>query len=502
MQMWPYDVGVVDELTPLDEASATLRDKAIKSAGLPSQVTDFLAEKLPGRRIVLPRDTALYEKARKTFNARYDVIFPGAVVYCAQEGDVSVCIDAATRFAVPFRIRASGHSFGGASSLAGGIVVDISAMKSIRMLPQQEVYVEAGCNMSDLQKTLNSVQLQLPTGGSPVAIAGFMQGGGFSNLVSRTLGMQSDSVTGIWMMLAQKTVVRASESVNHDLWWAVRGGTGGNFGVLLAATYRLHPARESIRWSCSLALPDHASRATAIAALAALQDIVLSSGPEFNAAVDMRYWPEYAGGVPETLRLYVAGNYYGNSSDLESILRPLTRLLNGGNFQFHSHNKRLPLLRKARFTSGLNAQDWTNLVESYADHANLHSVLTIDVWGGAINSYPVESSAFVHRDAVFNIYVTGFWEGETEEAQMQTYLKHWEHALEPVWTGGIYQNFADPDLADYARHYWARAYPALAACKQKYDPGNLFVTDQAVVGSNRPVSWPPRVAESLRQPIQ
>ncbi len=216
----------------------------------------------------------------------------------------------------------------------------------------------------------------------------------------------------------------------------------------------------------------------------------------------MRYWPEYAGGVPETLRLYVAGNYYGNSSDLESILRPLTRLLNGGNFQFHSHNKRLPLLRKARFTSGLNAQDWTNLVESYADHANLHSVLTIDVWGGAINSYPVESSAFVHRDAVFNIYVTGFWEGETEEAQMQTYLKHWEHALEPVWTGGIYQNFADPDLADYARHYWARAYPALAACKQKYDPGNLFVTDQAVVGSNRPVSWPPRVAESLRQPIQ
>ncbi len=503
MHIWPYDPCLRDESNDLVEQSdSRLRADVEKSIGLPSEVTDYLRKMMPGRRIVLPQDATLYDKARKTFNARYDGLFPGAVVYCAQDQDIGVCIEAATKFNVPFRIRTSGHSFGGSSSLMGGIVVDISAMRSIRMLPRQEIYVEAGCNMEMLQRNLSLSNHQLPTGGAPVGVGGFMQGGGFSNATSRSLGMNCDNVTGIWMMLADKSITHASECLNHDLWWAVRGGTGGNFGVLLAATYRLHPARESRRWSCSLTISSSADHAVAIAALSMLQDIVLATGPEFNASVDIRYWSRHAGGTPEVLRMYVWGNYYGCETELEKVIHPLKKLLSGGAFDFLQHNKRLPLLRKARLTSALDKQDWTSLVADYVEHCNIHSTLTIDVWGGAINTYPIESSAFIHRDAIFNIYVTGFWNDEDEELKLRSYLDRWDHALQPVWTGGIYQNFADPDATDYTRQYWGKAYAALAACKQKFDPSNLFKTSQGVVASTRPVTWPPKVARCLGQPIQ
>jgi FAD/FMN-containing dehydrogenase len=163
------------------------------------------------------------------------------------------------------------------------------------------------------------------------------------------------------------------------------------------------------------------------------------------------------------------------------------------------------VLRQSRLVTELSAAAWKTLVDDFADHANANSNLTVTAWGGAINSYPREKSAFIHRDASFNIYVTGFWNGAAEEAQMQAYLERWREFIEPFWTGGIFQDFADTDCPDYRSSYWGEAFAALVAVKRKYDPSGLFSFSQAIQarpGKPEPVTWPPGVVAALSRPIE
>ncbi len=502
MYIWPFEI-------PRTKGPATLGLVASpRRAGAGNdQLTGFagfLKEKLPGHRIVLPSDPG-YDAARKTFNARFDHLCPWGIVFCNGEQDVMICLEGIRKFRVPFRVRAGGHSFAGFSSLDDGWVIDVADLNRLQVdVAVLEATVQGGCQMSDLQHALAPSGLQLPLGGPPVGVAGFVQGGGFG-ATSRTFGMNSDNVLAARVMLADGRVVQASERVNYDLWWALRGGTGGNFGVLMDVRYALHRAPEQHQWSFAWPIHKPADRAIASRALMTLQDeVVRNAGPELNATADMRYWADQNGGTPQMLRLYLWGSFFGSESDMGDLLKPLRAL--PGNQPFTQFGtKPLPVLRQARFVSELQALDWKALVDDFAEHANRFSTLTLSAWGGAIGAYPRERSAFIHRDAAFNMYVTGFWDGAADEQQMQAYLARWRAFIAPFWTGGIYQDFADSDCPDYRSNYWGDAFAALLAVKRKYDPQGLFAFPQAIVarsGETPAATWPPQVAGWLDKAIE
>lgn len=470
----------------------------------PADLVLFLTSNLTRSKIQFPGDRN-YDAARRTFNPRFDDSRPWALVSCATELDVELCLAAVRTLAVPFCVRSAGHSLCGYSSIDRGLVIDVSALNQVRIdLERREATVQAGCALKTFQDKLALSGLTLPLGGGEVGIAGFVQGGGFGT-TSRTFGMHSDHVLALRVMLADGTVVEASETRNHDLWWACRGGTGGNFGIVLEVRYRLHNQAEHHSWSISWPIKELASRDIAVTALLAWQDrVVGASGPEMNSGADLRYWPMADFEKPTTLRLYVYGTYYGTKAQTVQAIQPLSEIPGAETFDAHYYPM-LPVLRQARFVSALTGDDWRTIVDDFADHANRHSTLTIDAWGGAINEFPCESSAFIHRKTAFNMYVTGFWSGAADEQRMRAYLSRWRESVARRWNDGVYQNFADSDCPDYTRNYWCDAYPGLVGVKRKYDPHSWFAFPQMIAPPGTPslqVTWPSSVVEWLARPIE
>ncbi len=213
-----------------------------------------LSETLVGR-IVLPQD-ASYPSSRASFSLAFQS-FPQIVVYCHGFSDVVACIHFAREAGLKPVCRSGGHSMAG-YSVNDEMVVDVSGLNYVKVDAERAVaWAGAGANFAQVNATLELFHLHVPGGGcEAVGVAGYMQGGGYG-FTSPMFGMNCDQVTSFQMALADGRIVKASERENPDLFWAVRGGTGNNFGVLLEIEYRLQPMQEvwgfGFRWQISAA---------------------------------------------------------------------------------------------------------------------------------------------------------------------------------------------------------------------------------------------------------
>jgi FAD/FMN-containing dehydrogenase len=489
MYEWPFDP---------ETASATFRAKApFVGRSLPAGLQDRLQQSL-GPDLILPTDSK-YDDERGVFNQAFDP-FPAAIAICSDENQIRLCLEGARDFGFPFCIRGSGHCFTGYSSMDDALVIDLRKISDIRIDPASKIVsVGAGCKHGDLDIQLVANALLLNLGNTVLSIGGFMQGGGYG-LFPRTLGMNCDAVTEVRVMLADGSIVTANENKNHDLWWAIRGGTGGNFGILLSITYlardRMTPAGKQISWN----LADRMGPANAARALNAMQDILDNAPAELSLQADIRYIDL------QTPWLRISANYFGAEGDLGKLLAPL---LGAGDSIPPSAVRRPnhPLVRHSCFISKLPLGEWRSLIDDFLDNSNRLSTFTVDAMGGAVNSYPLEASSFVHRAARFNAFVTGFWiKGDrADHEKVQSYIRGWRGIVEPFWNQGVYQNFPHADVPDFRTNYWGKAFPALLAVKRKYDPSSVFAFPQAVdalsTNPGNPV-WPPRVVASLSMPIE
>jgi len=487
-------------------ARSNAKHSAAPVAALPDEEIEFLKSLLVGN-VVLPADEN-YEASRAVFNRRFDP-HPSAILYCMVERDVRLCLDAVRRHKTPFRLRAGGNSFGGYSA-GDGVIIDVSGLNDVSIDPAALVAtVGSGCSFAKLQSMLDEERVHLPLGDAKnVRIAGFMQGGGFG-LTSRTYGLNSDHVLDVRIMLADGRIVRASDEVNHDLWWAVRGGTGGNFGVLLSARYLLRRAPELHPWCLGWRLWRDADLDHAVSALMTMQTrFMRRGGPRgMNISATILYLAESPDGAPKRPWMVMWGTYVGRESAIDERLAPL--ISNPGcwpRFQpILGRRHKLSFNRCSRLVSRtLSPDEWRGMISHYLANApDRQSTLQIDGWGGAIAGYPRESSAFIHRDTLFNVSLTAWWENHVEERGARAFLASWSDQVAPFWNGHVYQNFPAIDLIDYETAYWGPAAPALMAVKQKYDPTCLFDFPQAVrSGAKDRVIWPPKVANSLRQSIR
>jgi FAD/FMN-containing dehydrogenase len=371
--------------------------------------------------------------------------------------------------------------------------------------------------------------LHVPTGEcEDVHVAGFMQGGGYG-FTSRKFGIQTDQVLEVRVMLWDGRIVRASATRNHDLWWAVRGGTGGNFGVLLTIKYKLHQLGPVWGWAIAWPLATAADRAQAADAMRVLQrDFMRTGVPDaMTAQVQICNQSDWADHSDRAPWLLIRGLYLGPADEGERLIQPLLATA-GARLQFTRTGSfrelnayllgqphEIPQLppergmpkedKQARFVArDLAPAEWRDCFDFFVTSPNPWSYMCLELYGGAINAYPIEDSAFIHRDVAFSAFLDVFWYDEEDKPAAEQFLTDWCTLMDRFSNGHIYQNYPSPDVPDYRENYFGRAFPALLAVKRKYDPHDWFTFEQAIKprpGAHEIPAWPPRVLAALADPI-
>ena len=204
---------------------------------------DRLRNKIKGA-VIAPDDPG-YNDARRVWNAMIDKR-PAVIVRCAETTDVAPAIAFARQHDLEISIRGGGHHIGGHSVCEGGLVIDFSGMKNVRVdANARRAYVQPGATLSDFDQAVQAHGLATPVGiNSTTGIAGLTLGGGFGWL-TREYGMTIDNLVAADLVGADGKMLHASEKENPDLFWAIRGG-GGNFGVVTQFEFKLHPVGPSV----------------------------------------------------------------------------------------------------------------------------------------------------------------------------------------------------------------------------------------------------------------
>ncbi|WP_284617999.1 FAD-binding oxidoreductase [Aquabacterium humicola] len=489
--------------------------------------------------IVMPWDPD-YNQDRQLFNPAFQA-YPIFIIYCAVENDVAIALQLAQEFILPFTVRSGGHCTAGFSA-GYGVLIDVSALNDVTIDSTTQIAtVGTGCPFSKLDGVLAAAGLHVPGGEcSDVCIGGYLQGGGYG-FTSVTFGMNCDNVVDMRVMLADGTIVTASDSVNSDLWWAMRGGTGGNFGVLLSVRYQLRPLGDCFGWALIWALQTDADFANATGAMMALQSqYMLANLPAaLNIQVSLCYQPGVEGGLstsgPQYPYLMVRGLYVGSEADGQAAIAPLVALpgcivqwTKMDTFFALNHDLLnvpygMPCLppdspmpsedKASRYvtSTAVPPEQWLALLQQFVRAPNWVTYFYMEFYGGAINAYPAypaPGNAFVHRQAAYNAVMDVFWYSEAEKPAAEAFLKEWMALMQPAWNGEIYQNYPRRDEPDYAAAYWGDAQAGLYAVKCKYDPTHAFTFAQEVpalmppgAGIGPVILLPDWLQAALEQPI-
>jgi len=482
-------------------AAALCRPIGLRAGPSPSD-WKALRRRLSTHALSLPGD-ASYHKARELFDPRFDRLMPAGIAYCGGHADVSACLSFATKFGLPVRARAGGHSYAGWSSVTGGLVIDVSRISHFAP-GSGTVTVGTGIDLITLYGHLAALGLAVPGGSCPtVGLAGLALGGGVG-VLSRQLGLTCDNIESLRIVTADGSVLTCDSTQHSDLFWACRGGGGGNFGVATSFTLRTHRlgslVRFFLRWPWSKAAEVvGAWQSWAPAAPDALwSNMHLSAA--FGGAPQVSVGGTYLGSVAGARRLL--GHLYGkvgsapslaiveSQSFLDVMLIEAGCLPTGSVRLCRTQAKRVPFFAKSDFfTTRLSASGIAVLLAGIERLASIAGAsggagsIAFDAFGGAINKVPAGATAFVHRDALFLAqYYTGwnFPGSPAGVARQHDWLRSFYADLHPHASGQAYQNYIDPDLTNWRQAYYGANYARLSAVKAKYDPAGLFRFPQAI----------------------
>ncbi|MER7761449.1 FAD-binding oxidoreductase [Streptomyces sp. NPDC097619] len=502
----------------LGAAGAVLAGAAPRRRAAPGPPYPALAAGLDGR-TVLPGD-AEYGEARQSFQPRFDGAAPGAVVYPAHERDVAECLGFARRYGVPVTARGGGHSYAGRST-GPGLVLDLGALAAIDT-GTGTARVGAGVRLGELHARLAASGAVLPAGSCPsVGIAGLALGGGLG-MASRAHGTTSDRLTGARVVTADGIVREVGAEDDAELFWALRGGGGGNFGVVTEFRFRTAPTPAA---DCAFAELHWSWRDTAA---------VLRGWQRWLAELPDPYWSQVeftvsgpgAPGAPAVRVVCLDGR-----REAEGALSRLTDLVGtdprdrwvtsrgyadtvrllAGCADRAPRECRLPGDLPGRDPGGLLTRSdhaarsdfWRpgglgpdaveavlRAVSGYAGTvpAGGTGVVQFDgVCGGAVNRPAPGDTAFAHRDSGFLGQYLVHWTqeaGPAERAAHRAWLDGLWRDLRPWASGTAYQNYLDPELSDWARSYYGANLPRLVAVRRRYDPEGLFSSPQSIAAAS------------------
>jgi len=461
-------------------AGALLAFPALRS--LPRADPRILALDRAVRGPVLRRGPAAYEAVRRPFDALYDSIEPLAVVQPLDAKDVSAVVGWARTHSVPIAARSGGHSYGGYST-THGVVVDLTHLSGVHVAGARAT-VGPGARLGNVYAGLGAHGLAVPAGTCPsVGIGGHALGGGFG-LASRAWGLASDNLISVQIVTADGRVLVADRTQHGDLFWACRGGGGGNFGIATRFVFRTHPVTQGSYFVASWpwAQADevvHGFLLWAPHAPDALGTVCrLAAGP----------------GGPT---VQVFGQFLGRESRLKQVLAtlgpPATSLTTGTSTWLDLVRRwagclghTLPSCSAPGHQAFVGASDYVARIPTAAQLAQFKAVveargassgaLLIDAYGGALNRVSPGATAFVHRRTLASIQYFAAGDG----ASARAWVGASRHALRGTVSGAAYVNYIDPHLANWQQAYYGANLARLRTVKHRYDPHDLFHFAQSI----------------------
>ncbi|MGP4028920.1 FAD-binding oxidoreductase [Actinomadura sp. 3N407] len=458
--------------------------------------------------LVLPSDNG-YDLAKQLHRTVFDGIHPAGVAYCATVDDVRTCLSFTQYNGVPAVPRSGGHSYAGYSTTRG-LVIDVSRLNKVQVGGRTTV-VGPGAQLVDLVDAAASKGVVLASGICPtVAMGGYLQGGGIG-WQTRALGLGCDSLKSVQIVLADGRVVNCSEHHRPDLFWALRGGGGGNFGIVTRYERRNSASPRMVNYTMGWTW-DH------------VKDVVegwqrwLPSAPRemgarcllglLNAAPDATPLLITDGtflGPPEALKAHldamvsVIGRapaardvqdlgfrdgmmawYKCSDKTVDQCHRvgqnPDATLPRAG-FQID----RSRLFKRDIPSSGVDEILAAFDADRRAGHVRFVHLFAL---GGAASDLSRTATAYVHRDARFSVdwatVLPSVMDTEEERAAARTWINRAFTVTDRYSTHETYQNYIDPDLADWRRAYYGENYPRLVGVKRAYDPHGFFDFDQSI----------------------
>jgi hypothetical protein len=429
--------------------------------------------------LLLPADPG-YDAARRPFNALFADRRPAAVARCERPSDVQACVAVARESRVPVAARSGGHSYAGYSTPEQGLVVDVGGMSGVEVRPDGTAVIGAGARLMDVYTALAEHGRALPAGTCPtVGIAGLTLGGGLG-VLNRLHGLTCDRLRSAEVVLPDGTLVVASDRDNVALFWALRGGGGGNIGIVTSFTFDTVPAVDVTVYS--LRFPSGSVPG------------VLGGWQQWITGAPDELWSmcRVSAGTPPGCR--VGGCFVGGPAALDPLLDDLVR--RAGARPGERFVRAMPHLEAMRYFAGCSERSEADcrraepvpfvgssrmMAGPLRDPGRIAALLggrrgvdlLFDSLGGAVGRVPVHATAFCHRTALASVQVYGGGDARRSVSEVQAAL------AELVGSGG-YVNYIDPEQPDWASAYYGPNLPRLREIAGSYDPERVFAFPQSI----------------------
>jgi FAD/FMN-containing dehydrogenase len=445
-----------------------------------------------------------YELVRKPAWAQFEDVRPQAAVLCRAPEDVAETIALARRLGVPTAVRSGGHCMAGRSSTSG-ILIDVGPLSSVSMTDGIAT-VGAGAQLGEVYDRLEHLGLTIVAGSCPsVGIAGLTLGGGLG-FVGRRYGLTSDQLVEAQVVLADGRIVDCDEHREPDLFWALRGAGGGQFGVVTSFGFRTVSAENVTCFKLVWPLR-HAA-----ALIEAWQEWAPGAAGELAASLLLN--ASGASGEP-TVTLF--GAMLGSEQETANMLDELVarvaadptsavveEMSHGAAKRYlapgaegedrtssaEASQPELVFIKSEFFREPLPSDAIAALVDAFGKGRESGQARELDFtpWGGAYNRTPPEATAFVHRSERFLVKhaVALGRDGSRRErdAGREWLARSWA-IVHPWGSGGVFPNFPDPDLEDWEHAYHGINYERLTRVKASYDPDDVFRFHQSLPPAGR-----------------
>jgi FAD/FMN-containing dehydrogenase len=420
-------------------------------------------------RLIRPDDDG-YDDARAVWNAAIDRR-PAAIARCADTDDVRRAIEFARTHDLPLAVRGGGHGFAGKAVCEGGVVIDLSPMKDVAVDERRRVArVAGGCTLADLDGAAQRVGLATTMGTvSATGVAGLTLGGGLGWIMGKH-GLACDNLVAAEVVTADGRRLRTSGDEHPDLIWGLRGG-GGNFGVVTAFEFRLHPL--TTVYGGAVTYPDSEARQV----LRRYRDFALAAPDELTT---------YAGLQPLATgpAFSVTACWSGDPGRGEAALAPLrsfgTVIDDSLRAMPYLEMQQLlapPPMRVASYarSSFLRALDDAAIDTMVACAETPPPALALwflePVHGAVTRS---RDSAFSHRTPGFSFAVIAVWFEPPDADRSAAWVRGFSDAMSPHFGSGVYSNYLADGEDSRARAAYGGAYERLVSVKRTYDPANVF----------------------------
>jgi hypothetical protein len=402
---------------------------------------------------------------------------PALFALCETVEDVQNAVRTARAHNLPLSVRGGGHDWAGRALRDGGLVIDLSRMRSVEVDAAAKVAtIAGGATGTDVAAATTSLGLAAvaPNVGA-VGIAGFLLAGGYGGLTTR-FGLAIDNLLEAQLVLADGSVVFANATHNEDLFWAIRGG-GGNFGVVRSMRIRLHPVQEFFAGLILFPWSD------AHTVLRGYREMMSSAPDELSMQAGQLPTPD--GTKIAFLTVLWTGKrsqgekYLGR---IESLGAPLATQVAPMNFSelLNLYNSRVVNGRhyalRSRWLDDLPRDVISALVDGGSASTSPHSFIAFHNFHGPGTRVVSDATAFHLRRNHFMVEIGAAWEEDTEADAVRHRRWAWDLSsrLAPFSLPGGYANFLTADDHDQIDAAYGANARRLRELKRKFDPDNVF----------------------------